>query len=270
MGKILGFLIGLSIGGPIGAIIGLMIGHFFDKGRSRIYHNFDPTQRARVEETFFNTIFPLLGHLAKADGRISEAEIDGTEQLMAKMQLSESDRRRAIALFKQGSAPGFDAGPVLTAFNLECGRYANLKQILLVYLISLALADGSLKGEEKRILQSVASALGYSATAFNHILRMAIAQNHFYHYGQQGGFEQGGQYQQQSSKTELATAYEALGVDAGISDSELKKAYRRLMSEYHPDKLSGRGVPEDMIAIATDRAQEIQAAYDLIKKHRNL
>ena len=269
MGKILGFLIGLSIAGPVGALIGVIIGHFFDKGRAGIYRNFDPRQRARVEETFFNTMFSLMGYLAKADGRISEAEISGTEQLMTKMGLSDDDRQRAIALFKQGSAQGFDPEPLLAAFSQECGRFANLKQILLVYLISLALADGALDDVEKRVLQEIAGSLGYSAVAFNHILRMAIAQNHFYHYGQSGSQQERG-YQSTSNTDELATAYQALGIDSGVTDAELKKAYRRLMSEYHPDKLAGRGVPDEMVAIATERAQEIQAAYDLIKKARKI
>ena len=63
-------------------------------------------------------------------------------------------------------------------------------------------------------------------------------------------------------------AYEALGITEQTSDKDAKRAYRKLMSEYHPDKLMGQGVPDDMIKVATERSQEVQAAYDLIKKSR--
>jgi len=68
----------------------------------------------------------------------------------------------------------------------------------------------------------------------------------------------------------VADAYQALGVAADIGDAELKKVYRKLMSENHPDKLIARGVPDDLVQVATARSQEITAAYELIKNHRGL
>ena len=53
-----------------------------------------------------------------------------------------------------------------------------------------------------------------------------------------------------------------------LSDADIKKAYRKLMSEHHPDKLIARGVPEDMIKLATERSQDIRAAYDRIRESR--
>ncbi|MEQ9210373.1 MAG: DnaJ domain-containing protein, partial [Pseudomonadales bacterium] len=70
------------------------------------------------------------------------------------------------------------------------------------------------------------------------------------------------------SQSELDLAYKALGVSSDCSDAELKKAYRKLMSENHPDKLMGQGVPEDMVKMANERSSEISKAYDLIREHR--
>ena len=66
----------------------------------------------------------------------------------------------------------------------------------------------------------------------------------------------------------LDDAYKALGVTKESTDAEIKRAWSKLMSQYHPDKLMGQGVSEDMIAMATEQAKEIQVAYDLIKKSR--
>ncbi len=68
--------------------------------------------------------------------------------------------------------------------------------------------------------------------------------------------------------TSLDDAYAALGVDSSVTDKELKRAYRKLMSENHPDKLIARGVPADMVKLATEKSQEIQAAYEMVRKSR--
>ena len=64
----------------------------------------------------------------------------------------------------------------------------------------------------------------------------------------------------------LSQAYKILGVSKNSSEAEIKKAYRRLMSQHHPDKLVSKGLPDEMIQLATEKTQEIRKAYDLIKK----
>ena len=73
-----------------------------------------------------------------------------------------------------------------------------------------------------------------------------------------------------SSSRSLADAYAALGVAESASDAEVKKAWRRLMSQYHPDKLIAEGMPEDMVKMATERTQEIQSAWEQVRKARGL
>ena len=50
---------------------------------------------------------------------------------------------------------------------------------------------------------------------------------------------------------------------------ELKKAYRKLISQHHPDKLVSKGLPEEMMKIATEKTREIKEAYEFIKEHRS-
>lgn len=267
VGKVIAGLIGWFSFGIPGAIIGLFVGHFFDKGRATLNGRFDPDQRLLTQEAFFKAIFPVLGHLAKSDGRVSEEEVKGTEQLMVRMGLDQRAKTEAIRLFKLGSEGDFDLDSVTSDFMSVCGRYADLKQIYLVYLITLAYADGHLHENEDALLRSIAEKLGYSSFAFNHLMGMVNAQAQFrqrHGQGSSGSYSNEGQ----SSASELALAYEVLGVNASDGDANIKKAYRKLMSEFHPDKLAGRGVPTDVIKTATARSQEIQSAYDLIKKNR--
>lgn len=261
IGKIIGGLLGFAAGGPLLAIIGVIIGHLFDRALKRTLH-VSPEELQAIQTSFFNTLFMLLGHIAKADGRITETEIKLTESLMEKMGLSADHKREAIRLFKVGAEPIFNLDNVLRDFKYHSSRSPNLVQMLLVYLINLAMADGELHAKEEQILRQVAEKLGFSSFIFEQILRMIRAQNAF------GDDEHFQRAQQAPRADEVTLAYEALGVSPTASDAEIKKSYRKLMSQYHPDKLIGQGMPEDMIKEATERSQEIQKAYDVIKKSR--
>jgi DnaJ like chaperone protein len=211
-----------------------------------------------AQQVFYQTVFRLMGHLAKVDGHISEQEIDQAEAFMAQMGLTEEHRREAIGLFKEGAAGDFSIDDAMIRFQSSCGHYRQLQQILLEYLFHIAFADGELHAAERQSLASIANWLGIAGAAFERLLQM---------YHAQYGFARGNTAQR-SGADQLANAYQALGVDAKVSDRELKRAYRRLMSQHHPDKLIAQGVPEDMLKVATEKSQEISAAYDLILDSR--
>lgn len=244
--------------GFIGLILGLIGGSFIDRLLAYGPGGVNPFNAARRQSVFLETVFILMGKLAKADGRVSESEVSHVEQFMQKLRMTREHRLQAIALFKQGAAKDYDLQPQLSQFLAACGHSPDLKQMLLVYLIIMALSDGHLNAEEEELLRIIASRLGYPPGAFEQLLDMVLNQMHF---AAGGGAD---------SVNALEDAYRALGVGSDSTDEEVKRAYRKLMSQYHPDKLMGQGVPEDMVAVATERAQEVQIAYDLIKKSRNL
>lgn len=257
MFKIIGVLLGYYLFGIFGVFIGYIVGSFIDRYRAYGPGAINPLTAARRQSVFIETVFILMGKLAKADGHVSRDEIAHVEDFMQKLGMSPEHRQVAIALFKQGTAPDFDIKPKLNEFMTVCGHTNSLKQMLLVYLIVMALSDGYLDATEESLLSDVAFNLGYDQFAFKQLLEMVLNQSHF----------AGGQV---TSANALDDAYKALGVTKESSDQEIKRAYRKLISQYHPDKLMGQGVPEDMIAVATAQSQEVQTAYDLIKKSRNM
>src|SRR6218665_701799 len=113
IGKILGFIAGIVVGGPFGAIVGALLGHFLVDRKRNAAPKMTAEQLHAVQTNFFTTVFLLLGHLAKADGRVSETEIQLTESLMGKMGLTPEHRREAIRLFKLGAADDFNFDAVM-------------------------------------------------------------------------------------------------------------------------------------------------------------
>lgn len=269
-GKLFGGLIGFFSFGPIGAAVGIFVGHMFDKSFRQLRLDDSPEVIQAIQLNFFETTFTLIGYLAKVDGRVSEEEIAQTQQLMDNMGLTANHKREAIRLFKLGSAQDFDPYETLDNFRATCGKRTQLVQMLIVYLLNTAMADGDFDSDEEAAIRNIARQLNFSSLAFEQLVRMTRAQGSFsggsYH-GYQRNHQQERQEAYQNANA-LADAYKALGVDATASDRDIKKAYRKLMSEYHPDKLMGQGVPEDMVKVATERSQEVQAAYDLIKRSR--
>lgn len=257
MFKWIGLALGFWWGGFFGGVLGLMLGALIDRVRALGAGAVNSLKTALRQAVFLETAFTVMGKLAKADGRISQEEIDHVEQFMQQLGMTAEHRQQAIALFKRGAAPEFDIEQSLSKFNAVCGQTRDLKQMLLVYLIVMAHADGHYHPEEEALLTRVAGRLGYGPQAFRQLLEMVLNQTHF--AGSQANDENA-----------LAEAYKALGVAPESTDPEIKRAYRKLMSQYHPDKLMGQGVPEDMVKLATEQTKEIQLAYDLIKRSRNL
>lgn len=260
-GKVIGGAFGFALVGPLGALLGAAIGHSFDKGLKGLEEMGDlgPDQE-RIQAAFFTATFSVMGHLAKADGRVSESEIELARQTMDRMQLNDDQKKAAINLFNEGKAGSFDFQATVSQLKQECGRRTNLLRMFMEIQLSTALADGELHPSEQSLLMDMANLLGFHRRQFEELLAMATAQSRFSQFGQN---------QTKTNQSRLAEAYRLLGVDKECSDTELKKAYRKLISQHHPDKLVSKGLPEEMMKIATEKTREIKEAYELIKQHRS-
>jgi len=253
-GKIIGGAFGFMLGGPLGALLGAALGHNFDKGLklSDEFGGMAYGDVERVQAAFFTATFSIMGHIAKADGKVTPAEIANAEAIMTRMNLDPEQRKAAINLFNEGKADDFPLQDVLVQFRKECHRRVNLMQMFLEVQISTAFSDQKLHPAEKEILYKIADVLGFSRGQLDHLFHLA-----------------GGVASPTTEKAAIKEAYEVLGVEKNAPDAEIKKAYRRLMNQHHPDKLVSKGLPEEMIKLANEKTQQIKEAYELIKKSRH-
>ncbi|MBA5762143.1 co-chaperone DjlA [Vibrio sp. 404] len=273
-GKILGTFFGFLFGGLFGAVFGLFLGHQFDKARRLQQAGFrsspfggGPSQAQRQEE-FFKAAFAVMGHVAKAKGQVTKEEIQLASTMMDRMNLHGELRTAAQEAFREGKSSDFPLDDVLARVKISSGGRFDLLQFFLELQISAAFADGSLHPSERDVLHRIAEKLGFSAQQLEQRLRMQEAAFRFQHggFGGQGGQQQSGSWQQAPSANQLSDAYKVLGVDEDTDSKVLKRAYRKLMNEHHPDKLMAKGLPPEMMNVAKEKSQEIQNAYDLIKK----
>ena len=276
-GKLIAGAIGFLVLGPVGLLFGLVIGHAFDRGLWQALQAASPEALAGVQRQFFDTTFTLLGYVAKADGRVSEAEIAQAENVFRQLRLNPAQRQAAIAKFKEGSIAGFDPRATVAAFAQKVGNRRQLQQTLFLFLATMALAEGDLAAPERQALHTIAALLGVSSQEVDRLVSMLLAQSRFHSraYGGKfdggfGGSASGSRAYSPPARDRLKDAYQALGVNSDVTDADLKRAYRKLMSENHPDKLMSKGVPDEMIKLATERSQEISTAYQVIREARGM
>jgi DnaJ like chaperone protein len=270
-GKILGGAIGFFMGGPLGAMLGAAMGHQIDQGRGEsgpFRAEVDSAEQYRANMAFFTAVFSVMGHLAKVDGRVNELEIAQARRLMGRLQLAEDMRKTAMRLFADGKRANFPFDNALNQFRAECGGRFALIRTFVEFQLELALADGPLNAAEEKLLLGTCERLHFSSFEF-HALKSALeAQLKFSSgWGRQRNSNRG---QVAPHEPTLEESYAVLGVKALSSADEIRRAYRRLLSQHHPDKLASAGVADEKIRLANEKTQEICRAWEIIRKARKL
>lgn len=252
-GKLVGVIVG-SLAGPVGAAVGLFLGHQFDRGVAGARESdFDD-----VGQLFFEMTFAVMGHVAKANGRVSEADIRAARDIMSRMQLEPAQVQAAIRMYTLGKAPEWPLQRELDRLGDALGARRTLRRAFMEIQVEAALASGHLAAGTRALLWKIASALDLTRVELAQIEAMSRLGRSF------GG--EGGRRRPPSA----ADAYRVLGLEPGVSDADVKLAYRRLMNQHHPDKLRSRGMPESMIPVAEARTREIRAAWDTLRAARGM
>lgn len=248
----MGGVFGYMTFGVLGALLGVYLGHKFDSGMTG--NPFDPERQKRTKNTFFKSTFAVMGHIAKADGQVSQEEIQMAKRVMAQMELSAAMQNEAIAQFNRGKSSDFDLDAELEEFKQACQRHKNLVRMFIEVQLQAAFADGVLDDAEDEMLLHICAKLGIPTFVYQQLKRML------------GASQRRGRHQQSRSTPE--EAYAILGVSESATDAEVKKAYRRLISQHHPDKLVSKGLPDEMMKMAKEKTQQITEAYDTIRGAR--
>ncbi|UQY44826.1 co-chaperone DjlA [Erwinia sp. PK3-005] len=269
-GKVIGLLLGLLSGaGFYGLLIGLVLGHLVDKIRATQGKAWFSNNQTR-QTIFFRTTFQVMGHLTKSKGRVTEADIQIASLQMDRMQLHGATRTQAQQAFREGKQSNYPLRSKLRELRSACFGRFDLIRMFLEIQIQAAFADGSLHPNERQVLYVIAEELGISRTQFDQFLRMMEGGQQFgggYHSWNGAGQGRQGYGAQQGPTLEAAC--KVLGVKPTDDYMTIKRAWRKQMAEHHPDKLVAKGLPPEMMEMAKQKAQEIQAAWDLIRKERN-
>ncbi len=248
LGKLVGSLAGMATGKWFLALLGLALGHQFDRGYTRHL-------RRRLPGAFVSVAFSAMGHLAKADGRVTESEIRIAREAMRSLDLDAKATQAAMRAFNTGKQPGFNLEAQLRELRDESSELVDMGKTLVAFLLPVLLLKQDVSGAERRVLWQVAQTFNLSRVDVAQMEARARLGRHFQ------------SPQEPASKDTAVMALETLGIRADASNADIKKAYRRLMNRYHPDKLATDASAEE-IESASRKTREVREAYELLRARR--
>lgn len=260
-GKVIGTLAGLATLKPALALVGLALGHQFDRGfRARYESATDQLgSPGRLPPGYVQILFECMGHLAKADGRVTEAEIRAARAVMHRLGLKPALVRSAIGWFEDGKAKSFPLRARVTELKRKFARREDLRLLFLRLLVEVSVAKQRVTPRERALVWEICESLDIGRVELAQVEAMLRAQR---------GFSDSRQGTAEDER--LRAAYRALGVSADASNDDVKKAYRRLMSQFHPDKVGARTQDMEELTAAEDRTREIRAAFEMLKARRSI
>ena len=271
LGKIVGGMAGFMMGGPIGAAVGAAVGHAADSGamqggmqtalREALQTAGDGLRLTggdpllsqlrlasflgRREQVFSIAVVVLAARVAKCDGPVNRAEIDAFKRAV---RVPPEAARDIARLFDQAREQVKDAEPYAAAVAQAFAADPSAREDLLSILFSIARADGAINEAERAFLDRTRATLGLDGTSWDRARGAAPPR----------------------PAAGSPDPYATLGLKRSASDTELRATWKRLMREYHPDSLAGRGVSESVSARSGEKVAAINAAWDQIKRERGL
>lgn len=265
IGSFVGAVIGVMLVSPVLKILsvaaGYLLGRQFDRGFAAKRHAFDDpaSGSGRLPEDYVRAMFLCMGHLAKADGRVTEQEIRAARLVMHRLNLGPAQVRKAIHWFDEGKRPGFQLVQTVRELRRTHARRAEQRTLFIRLLLEVALADRRLRPRERALIWTVCKELDIGRVELAQLEAMLLAQR---------GFRRSPAGTADTAR--LRRAYATLGVDESSTNDEIKRAYRRLMNRNHPDKIAASNPDDAAVADAERRTREIRGAYEMLKARRSI
>jgi len=242
-GKMTFGTMGLLFGGPIGAIIGVSLGHHLvDKNAEYGQRGAVLPKSEQAQAAYFVCIFSILGKIAKADGVVTDDELKVVDDFINGMNISETEKQFAKQVFNEAKNSNYSVEDFASQFyQINSGQPAVLHSFLDV-LFRVAAADKVLHPAEEDALKKVKDIFKISDKQFNDIKSIYF--------------------------TDVDRYYKLLSCSVDSSNDEIKKSYKKLVREFHPDTIVSKGLPEEFTEFAASRFREIQEAYEKVRKDR--
>ena len=258
LGTIIGGGLGFMMGGPLGAIIGGAIGSNIGEGagRARVHPGARVggggigggayrTSPMEAQQTFMIAMISLAAKVAKADGSVGPAEVRSFDKFLKdQLGMASAERRVAARIFNEARDSQIPAEDFARQIRQLLGHQPARMRDLISVLMSIAMADGHYHATEERLIRSIAREMGLTERDYEEAVSMF------------------------NPRASLGTSYTVLGVTQGATDDEIKKAYRKLAKEYHPDVVTNKGMGEDFQKFAAEKMRAINSAYDSVKEAR--
>ena len=260
-GKIIGFLVGFLSRNPWVLLIGIFLGHQFDLGLAEKYRTYQKQSKNSfvLPESFVRTLFEIIGHLAKVDGRVTEDEIRSARMIMQRLNLSTLQINRAIYWFNEGKNPKYPFIEKIRNLHLTTAHDTRKRLIFMQLLLEVLIAKKDFKREERSLMMKICSGLEISQIEYSQLEAMIRAQRAFKR-SPEGDLDE----------SRVLNAYETLGISPETSNKEIKMTYRRLMNKNHPDKIASKNPSKAEILEAEHKTRKVRAAYELLKARRSI
>lgn len=246
-GKIIGGSLGAMFG-PAGAMAGASLGHMYDsksKGPEPAKKEPIPMSPEKRRKILFDSTFFMFAKIAKADGYVTEEEVKTIKMFMIEhLNLNAESRKKATRLFNEAKNNDEKFTPVCQEFSLAYQHDLQTRAQVFEMLLAVALADGILHPEEDRLLMTCLQHFELNSTPYENIRIDCLP--------------------------DLDPLYEILGCAPTCTDDELKKAYRNLSKDYHPDRLAAQNVSDGVKKLTEQKFKDISEAYSTLCKIRKI